>query len=86
MTAEPVLRAGPAGRSGERGPLVGPHPTSAACLLLAPGTAQASTIRDRNANACDDDARRAHRTNCARSAPVNVNSAFGRPVLDIHRF
>ena len=61
------------------------HPSFAATCLLASPSAHASTIRDRNANACDDFARRAHRTNCARSSSVNTNSAFGRPVLAIHR-
>jgi len=62
------------------------HPKSAAtCLLLTPGVAQARTIRDRNASACDDVARRAHRCNWARSSPVNVSSAFGRPILGIHQ-
>ncbi len=54
----------------------------ATSLLLSPST-QPSTIRDRNANACDDFRRRAHRTNCSRSWEVNSNSTFGRPVRGI---
>jgi hypothetical protein len=49
-------------------------------LLSAP-PAHASTILDRNANACADFARRDHETSWERSASVNTNSAFGRPVL-----
>ena len=37
------------------------HPNSAATVLLSLPSAQASTIRDRNAKACDDLPRRAHR-------------------------
>jgi hypothetical protein len=43
----------------------------------------ASTIRHRNANACDDFARRDHRTNVSRSCSVNTNSAIGRPIRAI---
>src|SRR5665648_530030 len=46
-------------------------------------TAPASTIRERNANACDDFARRDHRVSCSRSSSVNTSSTFGRPVLAI---
>ena len=57
------------------------HPQIAAtCLLVAPGSAHASTIRARNASACADFARRAHRVSCSRSASVSTSSAFGRPV------
>jgi hypothetical protein len=49
---------------------------AATCLFLTPGSAQASTIRDRNAKACDDVARRDHRTNCSRSFPVSTSSAL----------
>jgi len=63
----------------------GDTPRSAAtCLFNAPGTAHANTIRERTANACADFARRDQRSNCARSSPVNSNTAFGRPVLAIH--
>jgi hypothetical protein len=55
--------------------------STATCVFNAPGTAQASTIRDRNANPAADVRRRDQRTNCSRSAPVNTNGAFGRPVL-----
>jgi hypothetical protein len=46
--------------------------------------AQACTIRHRNANACDDFARRDYRTNVTLSSSVNTNSAFGRPVFGMH--
>jgi hypothetical protein len=55
--------------------------SSATCLLVTPCCAQANTIRDRNANACDDLARRDHRISWSRSSSANTNSAFGRPVL-----
>jgi hypothetical protein len=55
--------------------------SAATSLFTAPGSAHANTIRDRNANACDDFARRDHRTSVSRSSSVNTNSAFGRPVL-----
>jgi hypothetical protein len=42
-------------------------------------------IRDRNANACEDFARRDHRTSWSRSPSVNTNSAFGRPRVAMHR-
>jgi hypothetical protein len=58
--------------------------SAATCLFDAPGAAHANTILDRNANACADFARRDQRSNCARSSPVNSNTAFGRPVLAIH--
>ena len=45
----------------------------------------ASTIFDRNAKACADFARRDHRSNCSRSSSLNINSAFGRPVLDTNQ-
>ena len=42
-------------------------------------SAQPSTIRDRNASACELFRRRAHRVSVSRSSPVNTSSAFGRP-------
>src|SRR5674476_476268 len=59
------------------------HPTRAATVLLSTPSAHASTIRERNANACDDFARRDHRVSCSRSSSVNTSSTFGRPVLAI---
>ena len=47
-------------------------------------SAHANTIRDRDANACDDVAYRDHRTSVSRSSSVNTNTAFGRPVLGMH--
>jgi hypothetical protein len=51
-------------------------------LLVAPG-AQASTIRQRNANAWELLARRDQRSSVARSWSVKINGALGRPVLAI---
>jgi len=56
-------------------------PSFAATCRLSKPPAHASTIFDRNANDCADFARRDQRNNCSRSSTVNVNSAFGRPVL-----
>ena len=42
--------------------------SAATCLFVAPGSAQAKTIRARNANACADFARRDHRCSWSRSA------------------
>ena len=58
--------------------------SAATCLFDTPGVAQANTIRDRSANA--DFARRDQLSNCARSPSVNINSAFGRPVLATQQF
>jgi hypothetical protein len=54
-------------------------------VFNTPGTAHANTIRDRNANPAADLRRRDHRSNCSRSASLNTNGAFGRPVLATHR-
>lgn len=64
-------------------PTVAAQPSRPATVLLSRPSAHASTIRDRNANACDDFARLDQRTSCARSSSVNTNSALGRPVLGI---
>jgi hypothetical protein len=53
--------------------------SAATCLFVTPGSAQASTIRARNARACDDVARRDHRTSCSRSSSVSTSSALRRP-------
>lgn len=56
----------------------GETPNSAAtCVWNAPGCAQASTIRHRNAYACVEVAARALRSNSPRSAAVTENGAFG---------
>lgn len=52
----------------------------AATWVLFKPLAQASTIRDLNANACDDFLRLAHRTNCSDSSNVNSSSAFRHPL------
>lgn len=58
----------------------GEHPTSAAIdSRVRPGSAHANTIRDRNANACDDECRRAHRVNVSRSAADKTICGLGRP-------
>ena len=57
-------------------------PRSAATRELNdPGSAHASTILHRSAYACVDVAAREPRASAARSAPVTVSGAFGRPVL-----
>src|SRR5215217_8829097 len=58
----------------------GHTPNSAATCLFAFPSAQPSTIRLRNARACDDFARRDQRSNVSRSSSVNTTSATGRPV------
>jgi hypothetical protein len=59
-------------------------PRSAATVVFsALGSAHASTIRERNANACDDFALRDQRNSVSRSTSDNSSSAFGRPVLGI---
>ena len=60
-------------------------PSFAATCRLSKPPAHASTISDRNANDCADFARRDQRNNCSRSSSVNLNSAFGRPVLATHQ-
>src|SRR6266496_357247 len=57
----------------------GQTPSSAATALFVVPWAQASTIRHRNANACDDFARRDQRTSVSRSSSVNTSGTLGRP-------
>jgi hypothetical protein len=63
--------------------VVGCTRRSAAICLLDTPSAHASTILHRCANACEDFARRDHRTNVSRSCAVNVTSAGGRPIRAI---
>ena len=63
----------------------GDTPHTAAASLFERPSAHASTIRERNASACEDVRRRSHLTNCSRSCGVSVNSVFGRPVLAIRQ-
>jgi len=42
-------------------------------------SAQANTIRQRNANACDDEWRRAQRCRVLRSSPLSLIGTVGRP-------
>src|SRR5512144_3087026 len=60
------------------------QPNRVATVLSVP-SAHASTIRDRNANACADFARRDQHTSCSRSSLVRTNETLGRPVLAIDR-
>src|SRR5450755_3701111 len=92
-----VIEAGRPGRSSSTSPssrsamnrdrhlptVTGLHRSCAATLLLSAPSAHAKTIFERNANACDDLARRDHETSWERSASVNVSTALGRPVLAI---
>jgi len=52
---------------------------------VRPPRAQASTILDRNASACDDEGRRAHRCYVCRSCSVNTTATVGRPARPITR-
>jgi hypothetical protein len=65
----------------------GQIPNCAATSWLArspPSSAQPSTIRHRNARACDDFARRDQRTSVSRSSSDNTSDSFGRPRPVIH--
>jgi hypothetical protein len=55
------------------------QPSSSAILVFGLPSAQASTIRDRNAKACDDECRRDRRTSVSRSSPVSSIATVGRP-------
>jgi hypothetical protein len=55
-------------------------PSRSATSALVASDAHASTIFDRNASRCELFGRRAHRVSVSRSSPVNVSSAFGRPL------
>src|SRR6476469_5880201 len=93
-TCSSVIVRGPPGRGSSTKPssrrstnrrrqtptVCGQTPTSAATCLLGLPAAQPNTIRHRCANACDDDGRRAHRSNVWHSSSVNTNSAFGLPL------
>jgi hypothetical protein len=50
-----------------------------ATTMFGSPRAQASTIRDRSANACDDVGRRAHRRSVSRSSSLRSRAALGRP-------
>jgi hypothetical protein len=54
-------------------------PSCLATSTLDKPSAQAKTIRHRNANACDDFARCAQRCSVARSSPSSTSSTLGRP-------
>ena len=56
------------------------QPSRAATALLSTPSAHANTIRDRNANACEDFARRDQRNSVSCSSSLNTNSVLGRPV------
>src|SRR5680860_1514301 len=61
----------------------GEHPSLSATALLSTPSADATTMRERNANDCADFARRDQRSNCLRSSSVSSNASLGRPVLGI---
>lgn len=56
----------------------------AATSLFDRPSAQPRTIRHRNAKPCAGLRRFAHRSSCSRSAVINSNEAFGRPVRGMH--
>ena len=60
--------------------------TRSATALLSRPSPQPRTIRDRNANACEDFARLDQRNSCSRSSSLRISSVFGRPVLGIPPF
>ena len=65
----------------------GQIPNCAAMSWLArrpPSSAQPSTIRQRNANACDDLARRDQRTSVSRSSSESRSGSLGRPRPAMH--
>jgi hypothetical protein len=64
--------------------VVGCTRRSVAICLLGTPSAQASTILQRCANACEDFARCAHRCSWSRSCSVNTTTAGGRPVRATH--
>jgi hypothetical protein len=55
------------------------QPGSSAILVFGLPSAQASTIRDRNASACDDECRRDQRTSVSRSSSASSIATAGRP-------
>jgi hypothetical protein len=59
-------------------------PSSAATSLLGFPAAQPNTIRHGSTSACEDFARRGHRSNISRSSSANTNSATGRPLRVTH--
>jgi hypothetical protein len=60
--------------------VAGLHPTDSAISVRdRSGSAQASTIRHRIANACDELCRRAHRSSVVRSSLDRLISTVGRP-------
>src|SRR3981189_532939 len=67
-------------------PVCGQTPNRAATSLFVEPSAHASTIRARNANACEVFARRVHRDRVSRSTSDNTSSAFGRPERVIIQF
>jgi hypothetical protein len=59
------------------------YPSSEATWVFASPSAQASTIRDRWASACDDLALLDQRASVARSSSVSISFALGLPVRAI---
>jgi len=60
--------------------VAGDTPHRAATSVFERPLAQPNTIRERNANACEDFRRRSHRTSCSRSESLTSNTCLGRPV------
>jgi hypothetical protein len=60
-----------------------PQPSSSAIVVFGLPAAQASTIRDRNANACDPECRRDQRTSVSRSSSASSIATDGRPARPI---
>ena len=92
-TSSPIVRCAP-GRGASTRPssrsmakrcrhlptVVGLHPNSAAMsACVRSPSAQANTIRQRNANACDDEWRRVQRCSVWRSSPLRMIGTVGRP-------
>ncbi len=92
-TSSPILRSAP-GRGASTSPssrsapkrlrhfdtVTGLQPNTAAiCACVRSPSAQASTILQRSASACDELWRRAQRSSVARSSPDSLISTVGRP-------
>jgi hypothetical protein len=61
-------------------------PRSSATWVLVRPSVQASTIRERNARACEVLRRRGQQASWSRSSSVSVSGVFGRPAGSMHQF
>ena len=77
--AEPVEAALGEPRTPLRGPSLDDTPAPRRSPCCNGPRPPANTMRQRNANACDDDGRRAHRSSVSRSSPANSTATVGRP-------